>query len=58
MAAPFQNIVFKKVDVPALYERVNASVVVEGGLFKEKELTPEELEILRSYIEEEKKLLF
>lgn len=57
-AAPFQNIVFKKVDVPAEYERVNANVVVDGGLFKEKELSQEELDARRSYIEEEKKLLY
>lgn len=58
MAAPFQNIVFKKVDVPAEYERINATVVVDGGLFKEKELSQEELDARRSYIEEEKKLLY
>lgn len=57
-AAPFQNIVLKNIDVPAWYERINASVVVEGGLFKERELTPEELETRRGYIEDEKKLLF
>lgn len=58
MAAPFQNIVFKKVDVPAEYERINATVVVDGGLFKEKELSQEELDARRTYIEEEKKLLY
>ncbi len=58
MAAPFQNIVFKKVDVPAEYERINATVVVDGGLFKERELSQEELDARRSYIEEEKKLLY
>ena len=57
-AAPFQNIVFKNVEVPAEYERINANVVVEGGLFKEKKLSLEELEIRRSWIEEEKKLLY
>lgn len=57
-AAPFQNIVFKKVDVPAEYERINANVVIEGGLFKEKELSQEELDARRTYIEEEKKLLY
>ena len=58
MAAPFQNIVFKKVDVPALYERVNASVTLDGGSFKEKKLTQEELDIRRGWIEEENKLLY
>ena len=57
-AAPFQNIVFKNVEVPAEYERINANVVVEGGLFKEKKLSLEELETRRSWIEEEKKLLY
>lgn len=57
-AAPFQNIVFKNVNVPAEYERINADVVVEGGLFKEKNLTTEEMDIRRSYIEDEKKLLY
>lgn len=58
VAAPFQNIVLKKVDVPAEYERINATVVVDGGLFKEKELSQEELDARRTYIEEEKKLLY
>ena len=57
-AAPFQNIVFKNVNVPAEYERINAGVVVEGGSFKEKKLSAEELETRRSYIEDEKKLLY
>ena len=56
--APFQNIVLKKVEVPAEYERINASVVVEGGLFKEKGLSQEELEIRRGYIEDETMLLY
>ena len=57
-AAPFGNIVFRNVDVPAEFERINADVVVEGGLLTEKVLSPEELELRRSYIEEEKKLLY
>lgn len=57
-AAPFRNIVFRNVNVPALYECINADVVTQGGLFREKELSPEEQETCRSYIEEEKKLLF
>lgn len=57
-AAPFGNIVFRNVDVPAEFERINAEVVVEGGLLTEKVLSPEELELRRSYIEEEKKLLY
>lgn len=57
-AAPFQNIVFKKVDIPAEYERINASVVVEGGSFKEKKLSQEEMDVRRGWIEEEKKLLY
>lgn len=57
-AAPFQNIVFKNVNVQAEYERVNAAVVVEGGQLKEKKLSPEELETRRSYIEDEKMLLY
>ena len=57
-AAPFKNIVFKNVNIPAEYERINASVVVEGGLFKEKILTQEELDARSRYIEEENKLLY
>lgn len=57
-AAPFRDIVFRNVNVPALYECINADVVTQGGLFREKELSPEEQETCRSYIEEEKKLLF
>jgi polygalacturonase len=57
-AAPFGNIVFRNVDVQAEYECINAAVTVEGGLLKEKELSPEEHAIRRGYIEEEKKLLY
>ena len=57
-AAPFRNIVLRNVNVPAKYERINADVVTVGGLFKEKELSAEELEIRRGYIEDEEKLLF
>ena len=57
-AAPFENIVLKNVDVQAEYECINAHVITEGGLLTEKKLSPEEREIRRGYIEEEKKLLY
>ncbi len=57
-AAPFGNIVFRNVDVPALYECVNAEVKTEGGSFRQKELSDEELAKRHGYIEEEKKLLY
>ena len=56
-AAPFDNIVFRNVDVPALYECINAKVKTEGGLFKEKELSQEQLGRRYDYIENETKLL-
>ena len=57
-AAPFENIVLKNVDVQAEYECINAHVITEGGLLTEIILSPEEREIRRGYIEEEKKLLY
>lgn len=57
-AAPFQNIVFRNVQVPAQYERISAEVVEEGGLFKEKALSPEEVQNRKMNIEQEKSLLF
>ena len=57
-AAPFENIVLRNVDVPALYECINADVKTEGGLLQEKELSDEERSVRREYIEDEKKLLF
>ncbi|MCR5408029.1 MAG: hypothetical protein K6E61_02875 [Bacteroidales bacterium] len=56
-AAPFENIVLKDVDIEAEYECVNAHVITQGGMLTEKVLSPEEREIRRGYIEEEKKLL-
>jgi polygalacturonase len=57
-AAPFSNIVFRNVNVPALYECINAEIKTEGGLFTERELTEEQLARRHDYIEEEKKLLY
>ena len=57
-AAPFKNIVFRQVNVPAYYECVNAQVETEGGSFKQKELSPEQLERRYDYIENETKLLY
>ena len=56
-AAPFENIVLRNVDVPAFYECINAHVKTEGGLFLQKELSPEQLERRYDYIENETKLL-
>lgn len=56
-AAPFEDIVLRDVDVPALYECVNAQVIVEGGSFQQKELTPEQLARRHDYIENETRLL-
>ena len=57
-AAPFRNIVFRDVDVPASYECINATVKSEGGLFRIKGLSSEELERRQDSIENESKLLY
>ena len=57
-SAPFRNIVFRNIDVPAYYECINATVQSEGGLFKMRELSPEELKRRQDYIENETKLLY
>ena len=56
-AAPFKNIVFKDVNVPASVECVNAEVKIEGGLFKKKELSSKELQDRINNIENNKNLL-
>lgn len=56
-AAPFKNIVFRNVDVPALVECVNAEVRIEDGLFKKKELSSKELQERINNIENNKNLL-
>ena len=56
-AAPFQNIVFRNVDVPALLECVHADVKVEGGLLRKKELSAEETKAIEDKIEKETMLL-
>ena len=56
-AAPFKNIVFRNVDVPALVECVNAEVRIEDGLFKKKELSSKELQERINNIEYNKNLL-
>lgn len=56
-AAPFENIVMRNVDIQAEYERINADVRTEGGSFREKELSPEQLARRFNYIENEAKLL-
>jgi polygalacturonase len=57
-AAPFQNIIFRNVEVPATFECVHANVKVEGGTFKEKELTTEEIKAIEDHIENETRLLY
>lgn len=56
-AAPFENIVFREVDVPASYECINAHVRTEGGSFVEKELSSEQRASRCDNIENETKLL-
>ncbi|MBP5539624.1 MAG: right-handed parallel beta-helix repeat-containing protein [Bacteroidales bacterium] len=56
-AAPFEDIVFRQVDVPASYECIHARVRTEGGLFHEKELSPGQLASRYDSIENETKLL-
>lgn len=56
-AFPFRNIVLRDVDIDALYECINAEVKTEGGLFREKELSEEQLARRHDYIENETKLL-
>ena len=56
-AAPFKNILFKDVNVPASVECVNAEVKIEGGLFTKKELSSKELQDRINNIENHKNLL-
>ena len=56
-AAPFKNIVFRNVAVPALVECVNAEVTIDGGLFRKKSLSSKELQDRINNIENHKNLL-
>lgn len=56
--APFSNIILREVNVPALFECVNAEVIVEGGQIRQKQLSSDELRRLQDYIENETKLLY
>ena len=56
-AAPFKNIVFRNVAVPALVECVNAEVTIDGGLFRKKHLSSKELQDRINNIENHKNLL-
>ena len=56
-AAPFKNIVFNDVNVPASVECVNADVKFVGGTFTKKELSSKELQDRISNIENHKNLL-
>ena len=56
-AAPFKNIVFRNVAVPALVECVNAEVTIDGGLFRKKSLSSKELQDRINNIENNKNLL-
>ena len=57
-AAPFSNILLHKVFVPAEFECVNATVLVEGGQMMKKNLSQEELRRLGDAIENETQLLY
>ena len=56
-AAPFKNIVFNDVNVPASVECVNADVKFVGGTFTKKELSAKELQDRINNIENHKNLL-
>lgn len=56
-AAPFDNIIFRNVNVPAVFECINADVKVDGGMFKQKKLTRKDMEVRYDNIENHKKLL-
>ena len=56
-AAPFKNIVFNDVNVPASVECVNADVKFVGGTFTKKELSSKELQDRINNIENHKNLL-
>lgn len=57
-AAPFKNIVFNDVNVPASVECVNADVKFVGGTFTKKELSSKELQDRINNIENHKNLLY
>ena len=57
-AAPFSNILLHKVFVPAEFECVNATVLVEGGQMMKKNLSQDELKRLGDAIENETQLLY
>ena len=57
-AAPFTNIVFRRVRVPARFECINAEVKLRCGKFKERNLSPEELQSRINDIENNKHLLY
>lgn len=57
-AAPFSNILLRKVFVPAEFECMNATVLVEGGQIKKKKLSQDEAKRLGDAIENETQLLY
>ena len=57
-AAPFSNILLRKVFVPAEFECINATVRVEGGQIKQKKLTSDEIKLRQDSIENETNLLY
>ena len=57
-AAPFSNILLRKVFVPAEFECLNATVRVEGGQIRQKELSSDEMQLRQDWIENESRLLY
>lgn len=57
-AAPFRNITLRNVNVPAEFQCINATVNVDGGLFRMKGLSSEEFGRISEGIENESKLLY
>ena len=57
-AAPFSNILLRKVFVPAEFECLNATVRVEGGQIRQKELSSDAMQLRQDWIENESRLLY
>lgn len=55
---PFENIVFRNIDVDCEYEVTNADVIVQGGLIKKKHLSQEEKKKIEDDIDNFRNLLY
>ena len=56
--APFSNILLRKVFIPAQFECVNATVIVQGGQIQQKEMSSDEIQLRQDWIENDSKLLY